>query len=244
MAQVAGSHTRRPCIGVTGSVGRFSPSWWAIRLSVWLTGGRAVRINEQRRTPAEKLDAVIVSGGDDIHPGLYESEELPGKEYDHARDALEQEYIRFALDKELPLMGICRGYQLINVVLGGSLFTDIRKLRRRTSNFGTVLPRKTVKLEPDSVLAQRLGRGRLRVNSLHYQAVDRIGNGLEVVGRDLDDFVQAVEPQDGRPVLGVQWHPEYLFYLPRQRALFRWLVTRAVERAAAEVDVDASTNPN
>ncbi|MEE4659920.1 MAG: gamma-glutamyl-gamma-aminobutyrate hydrolase family protein [Halieaceae bacterium] len=186
-----------------------------------------MRINAQRRTAPEKLDAVIVSGGDDIHPGLYESEELPGKEYDHDRDALEQEYIRFALEQRLPLMGICRGYQLINVVLGGSLHPDIRKLRKHTSNFGTILPRKTVTLTQGTPLARRLGRDRLRVNSLHYQAVDRVGESLQVSGYDLDGFVQVLEPRDGRPLLGVQWHPEYLFYLPSHLALFRWLVKAA-----------------
>jgi len=167
---------------------------------------------------------VVVSGGDDIHPGLYGSAELPQKEYDVARDELEQEYIGYALHRNLPLMGICRGYQLINVVMGGSLHTDIRELRRHTSNFGTILPRKTVLLEPGSLLHQITGRHQLRVNSLHYQAVDRVAAGLQVAGRDLDGFVQVLQHDGGAPLLGVQWHPEYLCYLPSQRRLFEWLV--------------------
>jgi putative glutamine amidotransferase len=62
------------------------------------------------------------------------------------------------------------------------------------------------------------------VNSLHRQAIDQHAAGLQIVGRDLDGIVQAVQSADGRPVIGVQWHPEYLFYLPAQLALFRWLV--------------------
>lgn len=214
---------------MTGSATRLSPSWLAIRLALALAGAQAVRITVDRRVPPETLDAVVVSGGDDIHPGLYGSQELPQKEYDVARDELEQAYIRFALHRGLPLMGICRGYQLINVVLGGSLHTDIRKLRRHTSNFGTILPRKTVLLEKGSLLHQLTGRLRLCVNSLHYQAVDRVAADLKVTGRDLDDFVQVLQHEGGAPVLGVQWHPEYLFYLAGQRRLFEWLVRQAAK---------------
>ncbi len=233
MAPGAGPDSRRPRIGVTGSARRFSASWYAIRLSVWLAGGRAIRITTRRRYPQEHLDAVIVSGGDDIHPGLYDSEELPDKEYDHERDELEQSYIRYAVDEGLPLLGICRGYQLINVFMGGSLHPDIRKMRKRTSNFGTILPRKTVLLESGSLLADVSRSARLWVNSLHYQAVDRVGEELSVAGRDLDDFVQVLEHDDGAPVLGVQWHPEYLVYLPAQLRLFRWLVRQASHRRSS-----------
>ncbi len=227
MASDAGQDSHRPCVGVTGSDVRFSWSWYAIKTAVFLAGGRAIRITTSRRYPQEQLDAVIVSGGDDIHPGLYESEELPDKEYDHDRDELEQSYIRYALDEGVPLMGICRGYQLINVLHGGNLHLDIRKMRRNTSNFGTILARKTVVLEPGSFIADLTGRERLRVNSLHYQAVDRVGEELNVAGRDLDQFVQVLEHHEGAPILGVQWHPEYLFYLPVQLRLFRWLVEQA-----------------
>jgi len=181
-----------------------------------------------RKLDPGQLDALIVSGGDDIHPTLYGEEEMPTATYDPARDELEREYIRHALQNGLPLLGICRGYQLINVVLGGTLYTDIRPLRKATSNRATVLPRKTVKLCEESIMAQILGRSELRVNSLHQQAVHRVAEKLEVAAADLDDFVQALEHSAGQSVLGVQWHPEYLFYLPSQLRLFRWLVQRAL----------------
>lgn len=221
----------RPRIGVTGSADRFSPSWYAISLALRLSGARPLRVTVNRRVPTEHLDAVIVSGGDDIHPGLYGTEHLPDKEYDVARDELEQSYIRYAIERELPLMGICRGYQLINVVLGGSLHLDIRKLRRNTSNFGTILPRKTVLLHESSLIRELTGRDRLRVNSLHYQAVERVAADLRIAGADLDDFVQVLEHHGYAPILGVQWHPEYLFYLPSQRRLFHWLVEQARQTA-------------
>tara|TARA_R110000823_G_scaffold27609_20_gene80567 strand:- start:34757 stop:35464 length:708 start_codon:yes stop_codon:yes gene_type:complete len=227
MAPDARPVAARPCIGVTGSSQRFSPSWLAIRLSLFLVGARALRITANRPAEPERLDALVVSGGHDIHPGLYGTQELPDKEYDHDRDELEQRFIRYALAQRLPMMGICRGYQLINVVLGGTLHVDIRKLRRQTSNFGTVLPRKDVLLEKASLVHALAGKLKLRVNSLHYQAVDRVAPTLRIAGVDRDQFVQVLEHTEKAPVLGVQWHPEYLFYMPSQLRLFRWLVGEA-----------------
>ncbi|XOV89929.1 MAG: gamma-glutamyl-gamma-aminobutyrate hydrolase family protein [Pseudomonadota bacterium] len=222
-----GQVSSRPTIGVTGNGKRYSPSWQCIRLSVYLAGGRPVRISTRHDYPKEDLDAVIVSGGDDIDPALYGEQANPANAYDQARDELEQDHIRFALEAHLPLLGICRGYQLINVTLGGSLHGDIRKLRQHTSNLGTILPRKTVRLSAASTLSQVLDREVTRINSLHYQAVKSIGSGLVAVGWDLDNLIQAAESSDGKKILGVQWHPEYLFYVPHQLGLFRWLVDQA-----------------
>jgi putative glutamine amidotransferase len=125
------------------------------------------------------------------------------------------------------LLGICRGAQLINVVLGGTLHQDIRPPRKRTYNRPGLLPTKQVRVAPDSTLAGICGRTHLRVNSLHHQAIKEPGRDLQVVGRDLDEITQAVESSAGRTIIGVQWHPEYLFYLPAQFGLFRWLLRRA-----------------
>ena len=143
------------------------------------------------------------------------------------RDRLEIGWIEHALEQGLPMLGICRGAQLINVVLGGNLHQDIRQMRRLTYNRPGLLPTKQVHLEAGSGLSGITRRDKLRVNSLHHQAVDRPGLGLVVVGRDLDRIVQAFESSDGRALVGVQWHPEYLLYLPSQLAIFRWLVRSA-----------------
>ncbi len=213
--------SRRPVIGVTGAQGRFSPSWWCTRLALFLTGGRALRISVREPGIPEKLDGIIIGGGDDIDPALYGGE---GPAQNAARDELEVHYIRFALEKHIPLLGICRGAQLLNAVLGGSLYPDITKLRRHTSNRRSIHPSKTVRLKADSQIARILHCRKLKVNSLHSQAILRPAKRLCVVGKDSDGFVQAVETQPPGALLGVQWHPEYLFYLPRQLALFRWLV--------------------
>jgi len=172
------------------------------------------------------LDALIIGGGNDVGPEHYGGEIDARVKTDEARDQLEMDWIGRALDENIPLLGICRGAQLINVVMGGSLHQDIRPLRRRTHNRPGLLPTKQVRVTPNSLLARICGKTNLRVNSLHHQAVQRSGQGLAVVARDLDDITQAVESDCGRPILGVQWHPEYLAYLPAQFALFRWLLRR------------------
>lgn len=182
-----------------------------------------MRISTRHNSSFDSLDGLIVSGGDDIHPSLYGEQEMPKAHYDQERDALEQKHIQQAMKRSLPILGICRGYQLMNVVSGGELHVDIRSLRKRTSNRGTVLARKTALVDPESRLYQLVNTGRIRINSLHHQAVMSVGRGYKVVARDLDGFAQAVEHRQSR-WMGVQWHPEYLLYLPKHLRLFKSLV--------------------
>lgn len=217
----------RPRVGVTGNARRWTPSWWSLRLALRLAGAIPERISLRHLPSGEPLDALIISGGDDIGPELYGGESAAEAALDPERDQLEIDWINRALEDNIPLLGICRGAQLINVVLGGSLHQDIRQMRKLTYNRPGLLPTKQVRLEQDSVIARVCRRRHLRVNSLHHQAIREPGEGLRVVGRDLDQLVQAVECIDGRQIIGVQWHPEYLFYLPAQFALFRWLLRKA-----------------
>ncbi len=207
-------------------------SWGCIRLAIRLAGGVPLRISVRHHVDRERLDGVVISGGDDIHPSIYQAEAQPKAVYDPDRDALEREFIGYALERDLPILGICRGYQLLNAHCGGDLHTDIRPMRRATSNFSTILPRKTALLSPGSRMEAMFSTDRLRINSLHHQAIDRPAEVFDVSGRDLDDFPQAIEHNAGREILGVQWHPEYLLYLPRQRRLFQWLVAAARRRAS------------
>jgi len=192
-----------------------------------LVGARAVRISVRHRPADATFDGLVIGGGNDISPEHYGGDVAAPVRADSARDALEMHWIRHAVAQRIPLLGICRGAQLINVVMGGNLHQDIRPLRRRTRNRPGLLPTKTVNLLPDSTLGTVCATQRLRVNSLHHQAIDRCGNGLRISGRDLDELVQGIESDTGQPILGVQWHPEYLWYLPRQRRLFRWLSSHA-----------------
>ena len=212
---------------MTGNHRRWAPSWWCASLALRLVGAVPERISVRHPPSGLPLAGLVISGGNDISPEHYGGDLEEKVKLDPERDQLEIDWIERALDEDIPLLGICRGAQLINVVLGGRLYQDIRPLRERTHNRPGLLPTKQVRLHPDSALAAICSRTRLRVNSLHHQAIRDPGSDIRVVGWDLDEFTQAVEGVHGRTVIGVQWHPEYLLYLPSQLALFRWLVRRA-----------------
>jgi putative glutamine amidotransferase len=227
MARQAHRIVERPRVGITGTHKPFSPSWTFLSLAVWLAGGMPRRIHLQQRVKLKDLQAVIVSGGDDIHPTLYESEPARQTAYDRQRDELELEHIHYARAHGLPLLGICRGHQLINVAWGGNLYQDINPLRRHTSTGRSLLPRKRVRISSSTKILQLLRKSEIMVNSLHNQAIDRVGVGLYGVAFDRDNFIQAIESSSAQPLLGVQWHPEYLFFMPTQFRIFRWLTEEA-----------------
>lgn len=216
----------RPLVGVTGSARRWAPAWWCTKTALFLAGASAMRISTRHGDADKTLDALIIGGGNDISPEHYDGDLSSPVVYDPDRDLLEIRWIRHALEFKIPMLGICRGAQLINVVLGGNLHQDIRNLRHLTYNRPGLMPTKQVKIESASLLARIFGKQNIRVNSLHHQAIREPGKELKVVGRDLDGIIQAVETGSGQKIIGVQWHPEYLFYVPAQFALFRWLVQK------------------
>lgn len=151
---------------------------------------------------------------------------------DPARDELEHELIGHAIEKRLPMLGICRGMQLINVALGGTLHQSLEGFYDEYPAIRSVLPRKRVELKPGSRLQQILGTEDAQVNALHRQAIDRLGEGLDAVAREPNGVLQAFEAVGERWLLGVQWHPEYLPQRPDQGALFEALVKCAASRIA------------
>lgn len=220
----------RPVIAITGPQrGAFGPRL-LVSLAVRLYGGTPLQLRPGDAGREHRFDGVVITGGHDVHPVLYAAAPEVEPNYDEARDALEVAIIDEALERRLPLLGICRGAQLLNARLGGTLFQELKSRRRKTSNRWTVLPLKTLCIRPGTVLAQLMGEGTARINSLHNQGIDRCGKALAVSGYDLDDIPQAIEdPAHGPLLLGVQWHPEFLIFMKRQRALFRALVESARE---------------
>ena len=187
---------------------------------------------------ASMADGLLLTGGGDVDPA--EFAQGPSRDLgavDPVRDAFEIALYRAYRQAGKPILGICRGVQLINVAEGGSLIQhlpavdgswqhDQRDLR------GT--PFHHVDLAPDSRLADAFGSSRIRTNSFHHQAVDRVGAGLKVVARAGDGTIEALEG-DGDPFLvGVQWHPEMAFKAhPEHHAPFRAFLDalRAAARA-------------
>ncbi|MES1924161.1 type 1 glutamine amidotransferase [Salinisphaera sp. T31B1] len=217
----------RPRIAVTGKASRWAPGWWFAWLAIWLAGGRAIRATPRHPMPAN-IDGVVIGGGDDIASDLYAATAAFDRHADRQRDAFELAAIEAAIRDGRPLLGICRGAQLINVAAGGTLYADISEQRRHTSNRANPLACKTITV---SGRARRVraaaGARRIRVNSLHHQAVHRLGGTLFAAARDADGFVQAIESPRDAFVIGVQWHPEYLFYRAPQRRLFAALIAAA-----------------
>lgn len=146
---------------------------------------------------------------------------------DPARDELETRLIDEAMQAGKPVLGICRGAQLLNVHLGGTLHQDLGPFYTETPQVTTVRPKKRIEIEPSSLLAEILGTRSCRVNALHRQAVDRLAPSLRIVARESTGVVQAIEHPGHDFLLGVQWHPEYLPQIERQRRIFSRLVEAA-----------------
>ena len=166
------------------------------------------------------VDGVMLTGSkSNVHPGLYggEAGEANGP-YDEDRDATTLPLIRKAIERGVPLLAICRGIQELNVALGGSLATEIQERDDSLDHRAPVSDdqderfaiRQSVSIKPGSCLAGVFGAGDIMVNSVHRQAVDRLGPKLQVEAVAEDGTVEAVSVRDAKAfAVGVQWHPEY-----------------------------------
>lgn len=146
---------------------------------------------------------------------------------DKERDLLEFNLVDDAIQKGIPLLGICRGAQLINVYFKGDLYQDIKSFYVEEPHKASVFPVKKVFLKVGSKLARIVGTEELYVNALHHQAVKEVGEGMQVVAEEPNGIVQAIESTTHYFVIGVQWHPEYLITKKIHRRLFHALVERA-----------------
>lgn len=225
------SKNRKPLIAVTGPHKRLTFGWWATRLLLQSVGCHAHYITAATSSIPPGINGVIIGGGDDIDPKHYGDSGDAGANYDAARDQLEMTMLQNALDTGIPILGICRGAQLINVVLGGTLHRDIRPKRQNTPNKNSIFGIKWADIEPSSRLAKTVRRKKLKINSLHNQAVKNLSNKLLVSAYDRDGFVQAFENKQDLETLpwitGVQWHPEYMPYAWAQRRLFKAFAKQA-----------------
>lgn len=183
-----------------------------------------VRLTPATGYPGEDFAGFVLGGGNDIDPAIYGGDPSTSPSVDPLRDEFELTVLSLADRLQLPVMGICRGAQLINVHHGGSLYGDVSAMRVHTLNRATLLPRKQVTISESSRLADYIGDTTTWVNSLHHQAVNSPGRSLVISARDRDQIVQGIESTDGPLRLGVQWHPEYMPQRADQRRLFRRFV--------------------
>ncbi len=184
-----------------------------------------------------KLDGVVFTGGGDIAPKYLGEEDIPEiNRVDVDRDEMEFFLVERVVREEVPFLGICRGIQVINVALGGTLYLDIpsqvpQALRHQ---YSPDYPRDhlahEVYLSADSRLAGILGGHTVKVNSMHHQAVREVSPALRATGFSPDGLVEALELPHHPFGLAVQWHPECLTAHPSMRALFEAFVQAATER--------------
>ncbi len=254
-----GARVNKPVIGVTVSEIRAKEDAQRVRhgeptqtemtlglaymRAVERAGGLPVALpplqNENLDPLLDRLSGLLLTGGPDIDPACYGAEPHPELgPIDHDVDVFEIALCRHADRRGMPILGICRGAQVLNVAREGSLIQHLPDrggpIEHRQSEPGDRTTHE-VQVAPDSGLAQTTGGGPVEVNSFHHQAIDRRGEGLRPVAWARDGVIEAVEGMDdGHLVLGVQWHAETLTEKAEQLALFERLV------AAAELTAQSS----
>jgi putative glutamine amidotransferase len=219
--------SRRPVIGICAAIERASWSAWEVlanvlprsySLAVQDAGGMALLLPPDDATaeqPSELLDLIdglVLAGGSDIDPGSYGAAPHPETRGTRPeRDRFELALAHAALERDMPVLGICRGMQLLNVACGGTLVQHLPDLlghddhRHTPGAFGD----HEVRLQEGTLAARAVGGERSAVKSHHHQGVDELGEGLVAVGwSDADDTIEAVELPGKAYALGVLWHPE------------------------------------
>lgn len=163
----------------------------------------------------ERIDGLLIPGGQDVAPHLYGEEPCPQVTFARAQDDLfEMELIRQVRAAGKPILGICRGEQIINVTFGGTLYQDIPTMVKSSINHVQSLKIRSeamhfAEVMPDSHLAKLLGVTKVHINTYHHQSVKDVAEGFKVVATAKDGIIEAIESQDGS-IIGVQWHPELM----------------------------------
>ena len=175
-------------------------------------GMRWVELNDPEQAVQDALtcDGLLLPGGGDMDPKFYGQECIPAcGEPNLLRDAAEPLLLRAFLAADKPVLGICRGIQVMNAVLGGDLYQDIKPFEHLPHNDHWAKVH-TVTVRRGTLLSRILGQDTVLVNSQHHQAVDRVAPGFTLAALSEDGIVEAIEKPDARFCLGVQWHPEWL----------------------------------
>ena len=214
------NHKAAPVIGITGNFSEgnltLAPGYYT---SILKAGGIPFIIPPFENTDIlisllDSLDGLLLTGGADINP-LFLKEE-PVKELHNInpfRDRQELLLTRLAANRQIPILGICRGMQVMNVALGGSIYQDIHvqmegKRIKHSQDMDRAFASHTIQIEHDSLLARIMKTTSLPVNSFHHQAINEAAPGFRISARAADQVAEAIESTEYKSMLGVQWHPE------------------------------------
>jgi putative glutamine amidotransferase len=224
---------KKPIIGITGAYVKHTDHMEGVYVhhdyhnSVASNGGIPVILpyinSELAMEMVQLCDGIIISGGEDVDPSLYGQDPHPqlGPTIPQ-RDVVEIALVHYALEHNIPLLGICRGLQIINVALGGTLIQDIPSQVKEPIKHTQIVDRSRdthwVMVSKDSKLYEMMGTDRIRVNSLHHQALDILSNDLRIVAQSSDGIIEAVEytRYPTTFTVGVQWHPESMVKTNKQ----------------------------
>jgi putative glutamine amidotransferase len=230
---------KRPLIGITPS------SWKGLSLRkeyievITAAGGAPVILPVQSNREVishylEIIDGLLLSGGVDIDPFLFGEEPLVGsRETDPQRDVFEVNICKEALERKFPVLGICKGCQIMNIAAGGDIFQDLYTQKKGVIEHFQQAPREfpvhSIIIDRDSYLYQITGKEGCRVNSLHHQAIRNIAPSFRVVARARDGVIEAIEKKEGF-ALGVQWHPESMYKdREEQFQIFQEFISKSIK---------------
>lgn len=182
----------------------------------------------------QHLDGLILTGGGDHNP-LWMGEEPSPRLHNinRERDLAELMLVRLAFNRQIPMLGICRGIQTLAIALGGKVEQDIEQRVKHSQDADRSEPTHSVSLVKGSTLYNIYGSERIMVNSFHHQAVSQPGKRFRVIARSADNIIEAIESSEYKSILGVQWHPEWLE--EDGQKIFRWLVEQAGEFSKAKL---------
>jgi len=217
---------KKPIIGVTldneepGHYSKFP--WYAIRQNYLHTienlGGIPFPLFHSLNNIndiTKLVDGIIITGGNfDINPSIYGKENINSRNEKNFRTNFEIKLCEIGLKKNIPILGICGGEQLINICLGGTLIQDIKSLNFKTLEHEQTNPRNEIShevfLTPKTKLYNIVNQNSIMVNSAHHQSVDRLGKDLIINGKSKDGIIESIESTIHKWCIGVQWHPEFL----------------------------------
>ena len=232
------THNKKPLIGIT-TYGRNDQGSFSLPVlyvdSIRRAGGIPLLIvpgEDHLDEIIDRVDGIVLAGGGDLNPGAYNGK-THEKIYniDTERDTSELRIGELILAKKIPTLAICRGIQIINTILGGTLFEHI------PDHFGETIPhrlpprspsRHNVTIDQNSNLFDIIQKQEIEVTSLHHQSIDKLADGLSIVAKSVDDVVEAIEFKGESWFIGIQWHPEYTSAKdPNHQILFFAFVQRS-----------------
>ncbi len=227
---------KRPIIAI-------SPLWDEEKKSMWMLPGYFGGLEQAGATPimlpltdneeelrqlADLADGFLIPGGQDVNPALY-GEEPQEKtiEISPIKDSAEQTFLTFMLQQDKPVLGICRGIQLLNVRYGGTLYQDLPNEIHQKHQMDPPYNMfwHMVNLIPDTPISEIIGRDTLEVNSIHHQAIHEVAPSMKVMAVTEQNVVEGIYDPNHKFVLGIQWHPEYLYERDKEsRKIFQAFV--------------------